>query len=176
MQTRMRNEIRHVMKSSKEVCTAQLMDAMKYLHWFVMENARFYPSIPGNWRECMRDTSVCGQNFAKGTQIIVPAYHVNRSKENWGEDAEEFVPERWAPERLRKGAEHDGSLMTYSVGHKSCIGKEYSLRAIKVVLIALIGNFEFQYDGPDPFKDLVPGITLRPRGGFRCMVTKASEW
>jgi cytochrome P450 len=165
-----------VMKSSKEGCTAQLMDSMKYLHWFVMENARFYPSIPGNWRECMRDTSVAGQTFAKGTQIIVPAYHVNRSKQNWGEDAEQFVPERWAPERLRKGVEHDGSLMTYSVGHKSCIGKEYSLRAIKIVLIALIGNFEFEYDGPNPCNDLVPGITLRPRGGFRCMVKKASEW
>lgn len=71
MQTRMRNEIRQIMGSSREGCTTQLMDNMKYLHCFVMENARFYPSIPGNWRECMADTVVCGQKFAKGTQIVV---------------------------------------------------------------------------------------------------------
>lgn len=176
MQVRLRNEIRHILKSSKEVCTYQLMDAMTYLQFFVMENSRYYPSIPGSWRQVMYDTSVCDVKIPKGTQIVTPVFHINRSKVSWGEDAEEFVPERWAPERLRKGVEHDGSLMTYSVGHKSCVGKEYSIRAIKVVLIALIGNFEFEYDGPDPLKDLVPGITLRPRGGFRCMVKKGTDW
>lgn len=176
MQTRLRNEIRHVLKSSKEICTYQLMDAMTYLHWFVMENSRFYPSIPGNWREAVAATSICGQSIAKGQQIITPAFAINRSKVAWGEDAEEFIPERWAPERLRKGVEHDDSLMTYSVGHKSCIGKEYSLRAIKVVLIALIGTFEFEYHGPDPLKILVPGLTLRPRGGLHRMVKKGTDW
>ena len=66
--------------------------------------------------------------------------------------------------------------MTYSVGPKACVGKECSLRASKSVLIALVGNFEFSYNGPDLLKDLVPRIILRPWGGFECVVKFASEW
>jgi hypothetical protein len=50
------------------------------------------------------------------------------------------------------------------------------LRAIKTVLIALVGTFEFNYDGPDPMENLVPGLTMRPRGGLTVEVKMASPW
>lgn len=176
VQTRLRAEIRSILGSSSTPVTTANMDAMKYLHCVVMENTRLYPSVPGSWREATETRVIAGQTIPKGTQIIISPFQMNRSKAFWGPDAEEFMPDRWEPERRQKGVEHCGGYMTYSVGHKACIGKEYSLRAMKAVLIALVGDFRFSYEGEDPMKSLVAGITLRPKGGLRLKVKMAEPW
>ncbi|CAE6539806.1 unnamed protein product, partial [Rhizoctonia solani] len=40
---------------------------------------------------------VCGERFNEGTILSVPSYSIHRSQEvsSWGDDAEEFRPERW---------------------------------------------------------------------------------
>lgn len=176
MQTRLREEIRSVLGSSKTPVTSTEMDAMKYLHCFVMENARMYPSISTSWRETKRTIDIQGTTIPAHTPIVIANYAINHSKAYWGEDADEFIPERWTAGRRKPGVEHNGGFQTYAVGPKSCIGKEYSLRAIKTVLIALVGTFEFNYDGPDPMENLVPGLTMRPRGGLTVEVKMASPW
>ncbi|KAH8810771.1 cytochrome P450 [Xylogone sp. PMI_703] len=176
IQTRLRNEIRSILKGPEDTVTSAEMDAMKYLHCFVMENSRMYPSIHTTWRQTQDTVVLDGVKFPKNTFFVIASLAINRSKAFWGPDADEFVPERWAPDRRKPGMEHNGSFMTYSVGPKSCIGKEYSLRAIKAVLIALVSEFKFEYQGKDPLKDLVPGLTLRPRDGLTVKVRKAEPW
>lgn len=149
------------------------MDAIKYLHWFVMEVTRLYPSIPNSWKQAMEDVTITGVKIPKGTQMIIPNFAINRSKAVWGPSADEFIPERWDPENRKPGMETNGSYLTFSIGPKACIGKEYALRALKAVLIGLVGSFDFQYDGEDPLNNLVPGLTLRPRGGLMVKVSIA---
>ena len=80
-------------------------------------------------------------------------------------------------EERKRGIEHDGSFMTYLLGHKGYIGKEYSLRAIKSVIISLIGEFEFSCaPRGNPLENVVNGITMRPRGGMKLMVKAAEKW
>ncbi|RDW80276.1 hypothetical protein BP6252_04914 [Coleophoma cylindrospora] len=178
IQTRLRKEIREKLKTPDTPLTSSLMDSMKYLHCVVMENTRLYPSIPGSWRQAMKSTTVLGLQIPKDTQFVMSSYLANRSEKNWGPDSEEFNPDRWAEATMKKGVEHNGQFLTYSVGHKSCIGKEYSLRAMKSVIIALIGTFEFTFEGKKKFEmeDLVAGLTMRPRGGLKCEVKLASPW
>lgn len=38
---------------------------------------------------------VCGKFFPEGTVLSVPGYTLHRDKAVWGDDAEEFRPERW---------------------------------------------------------------------------------
>jgi len=39
--------------------------------------------------------SLAGHHFPQGTVLSVPAYTIHHSKEIWGDDADEFRPERW---------------------------------------------------------------------------------
>ena len=39
--------------------------------------------------------TVLGKTFPEGTVLSVPTYTIHRDKSVWGEDAEEFSPERW---------------------------------------------------------------------------------
>ena len=48
---------------------------------------RLVPPGPG--------VDLAGHHFPQGTVLSVPAYVMHHSKEVWGEDADEFRPERW---------------------------------------------------------------------------------
>lgn len=177
VQTTLRAEIRRVLKSPHTSLTATDMDAMSYLHAIIMESLRLFPSVPGTFREAARGTTIGNLSIPRGTQMVASILSVNRSCDIWGADAAGFRPERWADEERKKGVEHDGSFMSYLVGRKACIGKEYSLRAMKAVIVALVSEFEFAYEGRgDPLENLVAGITMRPKGGMKLKVRSAGEW
>ena len=63
--------------------------------------------------------SILGYTFPPGTALSVPAYTIHHSKEIWGEDADEYRPERWegVTERQKKG------FIPFSVGPRSCVGQ-----------------------------------------------------
>lgn len=57
----------------------------------------------------------------KGTQLIVPIWSANRCRETYGEDAEEFRPERWVErdgegEKVVKGGNGLYNLQTFIQG------------------------------------------------------------
>ncbi|PPQ71481.1 hypothetical protein CVT24_011975 [Panaeolus cyanescens] len=68
----------------------------------------------------------------KGTNVHVSLLAANRNKEIWGEDANEWRPERWLE-----------PMMTFSAGGRSCIGFKFSQLEMKAVLSLLISRFEF---------------------------------
>ena len=40
--------------------------------------------------------TIAGKTFAPGTEVSCPAYTIHRLKTIWGEDADEFNPDRWS--------------------------------------------------------------------------------
>lgn len=76
-----------------------------------------------------RETEVCGEVFPAGTILSVPSYSIHRLKEYWGEDADEFKPERWlvSEERTR---ELEKALNIFSYGPVRCA---FPLRPLSTV-------------------------------------------
>ena len=63
-----------------------------------------FPTVPLNSRRSIKDTTLPrgggpdGNSpvfVPKGTEVNYSVYATHRTKEFWGPDAEEFVPERW---------------------------------------------------------------------------------
>lgn len=44
---------------------------------------------------CINGTTISSMPVPKGTTIIIAIYSANRNKAIWGEDADEWKPERW---------------------------------------------------------------------------------
>ncbi|KPI36326.1 L-amino acid amidase [Cyphellophora attinorum] len=95
VQSRLREEIKHNLPEEEEL-TAETMDTLQYLHGFVMEVLRLYPSIMQTVRETTEDTLIDGTMVPRGQMILVPIYAINRSPQFWGEHAEQLDPERWS--------------------------------------------------------------------------------
>lgn len=76
----------------------------KYLQWVLNETLRLYPVVPWNFRVANKDTTLPrgggkdGESkifVKKGTIVEYSVFALHRRKDIWGEDADEFRPERW---------------------------------------------------------------------------------
>ncbi|KAJ7478258.1 cytochrome P450 [Mycena latifolia] len=101
----------------------------------------------------------------KGTSLYIAIAAANHNKQIWGEDALEFKPERWQNGKAGAGTEKMcgiyGNMMTFLGGVRSCIGFQFSLLEIKVVLSVLLRDFIFS-PSDAAVKWKLPGIIAVP--------------
>jgi cytochrome P450 len=71
--------------------------ALPYLQAVLKEALRMHPAVGlCLWRIVPAGgATLCGQYFPAGTNVGVNGWVAHRNKEVWGEDADEFRPERW---------------------------------------------------------------------------------
>jgi cytochrome P450 len=67
--------------------------------------------------------------ISKGDTIFIPILAMNRRKELWGEDADEFKPERWLnlPGLVADIPGAWASQMTFLYGPRACIGYRFAV-------------------------------------------------
>ena len=87
-----------------------------------------------------------------GVHVAMPIGLLHRRKDLWGEDAEEFRPERFAGEGVPPGA-----FVPFTLGPRFCIGQNLALAEAKTILALLLLHFEVE---------LAPSFRLHPELGF----------
>lgn len=124
--------------------TYQELRNMKYLKYCMNESLRLHPVVPMNARIALRDTFIPlgggpdGKSplfIAKDHVVQYSTYGMHRRKDYYGEDAEEFKPERW--ETLRPGWEY----LPFNGGPRICIGQQYALTEAGYVTVRLLQEF-----------------------------------
>ena len=85
----------------------------------VHETIRLQPSSPVSERWAEKDIQLAsGPAIKKGSKVIIDLIQINRDRSIFGEDAEEFNPERKLPPSVR---EHG---LSFGLGMHACIGKD----------------------------------------------------
>jgi benzoate 4-monooxygenase len=84
---------------------------------------------------------ICGRTFYAGDVVSVPSYTIHRSTDIWGPDAESFVPDRWAPERIT--ARQKAAFIPFSTGPRACVGRNVAEMELTCIVGAVFRNFEF---------------------------------
>ncbi|KDN44196.1 hypothetical protein RSAG8_05669, partial [Rhizoctonia solani AG-8 WAC10335] len=86
-----------------------------------------------------------------GQLIHIPSISMSHAKSVWGEDADEFRPERWLdPSRLppaNTASSGWSGLFVFSEGPRQCIGFRLAILSFKTILATFIRNFEFHDTG-----------------------------
>ncbi|KAI8681645.1 hypothetical protein NCS55_00416800 [Fusarium keratoplasticum] len=125
--------------------TWEEMKELKYLNMVLKEALRLWAPVSTNSREAVKDTVLPkgggpdGQSplfVPKGTACRWSSYSLHRRKDIYGDDAEEFKPERW--ETLRAKWEY----IPFSGGPRICIGQQFALTQMSYLITRLFQTFE----------------------------------
>ncbi|KAG8960485.1 hypothetical protein FRC03_006492 [Tulasnella sp. 419] len=105
------------------VPTYEDLKGLKYLRAVINEVLRLFPPIPINTRTslspCVVPTNDPKGPFfvpSSGTQIIFSIISYQRRKDLWGDDADEFDPERWLDKRVKLMATDPSKFMPFGAG------------------------------------------------------------
>jgi cytochrome P450/NADPH-cytochrome P450 reductase len=86
---------------------------------------------------------------------------LHRLKDIWGDDAEEFNPDHFAPER--RDSLPPNAFRPFGSGQRACIGRQFALQEATLVLAMLMQRFEF-VDHANYQLKVKESLTLKPTG------------
>jgi cytochrome P450 len=80
-----------------------------------------------------------------------------------------FEPERFAPEKEK--ARHKNVFLPFGAGPRMCIGNNFAMMEIIMVLAKMVYHFDFSLSTGQTIEP-EPLITLRPKNGIRLNLGK----
>ncbi|HTV23271.1 MAG TPA: cytochrome P450 [Polyangiaceae bacterium] len=138
---------------------------LPYTRAVLDETLRLFPPAWGLGREPRADVVVAGVAIPKGTQVILCPWVMHRDAQFFPEP-ERFWPERW----LTQPAPPRHAYMPFGAGPRVCIGSHFALAEAMLILAVILQHVEIELL-PDPPLELMPSVTLRPRGPVPMRVT-----
>ncbi|KAG8924692.1 Cytochrome P450 52A3, partial [Tulasnella sp. 417] len=94
-----------------------------------------------------------------------------RRKDLWGDDADEFNPERWMdPDRARRIASDPFMFLPFNGGPRICLGQQFAYNEASFVLVRLLQKFSritLAQDEAAPASALPPASWKEAKGRKR---------
>jgi cytochrome P450/NADPH-cytochrome P450 reductase len=147
--------------------TYEQVKQLRYVSQVLKESLRLWPSVPTFTRHAY-EPRVVGEKYQidKQDQLTVLLPMLHRDPKIWGENAEEFDPDRFTHE-----AEQNRPVNAYKpfgTGQRACIGRHFAMHEAALVLGMLLQRFEF-IDHTDYQLKVKQTMTIKP-ADFRIKV------
>ncbi|CAG8807347.1 36621_t:CDS:10, partial [Gigaspora margarita] len=144
---------------------------LKYLNAVISETMRLWPVFldGGIGRAPDEDTIFGKYMIPKNTNLVLNIYDLHHDPNYWGENVEEFIPERWLePENIPRDVYYP-----FSAGIRNCIGQNFAMMELRLLIATLVHRYNLtdvkkqdldiiQYFTPS-FKDLKYDLKLEKR-------------
>ena len=159
---------------------------LPYIAAVFSESLRLYPPVPVELKESTTETTFPdGTWLPKGSVVMWAIWAMGRSKTTWGDDADEFRPERWliagdGDEPLRLKTMSAFAFPVFNGGPRICLGKKLA----EILAVYVIARLIWKYDFTEVIdKATTPGeipkerrsqnsLTLPMEGGLPCQVQR----
>lgn len=121
---------------SSPVVTFDEAKSLPYFSACLREAMRLSPSAPVLLPRLVPEggSTICGQYIPGGAEVAANPWVVHRNKAIYGEDAEQYRPERWL-ESAAKTKEMDKYDFQFGYGDRSCLGKSIALMELYKALV-----------------------------------------
>jgi len=146
---RLRTEVLEVVGPTERPTYEHIRD-MRYLRAVLNETLRLFPPVPINARTSVNEV-ILPEGGKDGKPIYVPAktlvswapFLMHRRKDLWGFDADEFDPDRFIDERLKKYLVANPFIfLPFGAGPRICLGQQYAYNEMSFFLVRLMQNFD----------------------------------
>ncbi|KAJ2904299.1 Benzoate 4-monooxygenase 3 [Zalerion maritima] len=131
---RLRKALDEAIPADVEVPTFEMVKNIDYLGWVINEALRRHSTsgigLPREVPPESPGVTIHGHFFPAGTVLSVPTYTIHHDKGIWGEDAEDFRPERWENVTTRQ----KNAFIPFSFGPRACIGRNVAEMELKLIV------------------------------------------
>uniref|UniRef100_A0A8R1HXS9 Cytochrome P450 n=1 Tax=Caenorhabditis japonica TaxID=281687 RepID=A0A8R1HXS9_CAEJA len=148
------------------------LNKLKYMECVLKETLRLYPLASiSNSRKCLRSTTVNGVKIEEGTHVQLDTWSLHYDPKIWGDDVEEFKPERW--ENTEDYNEHKGYYLPFGMGPRQCIGMRLAYMEQKLLLAHILRKYRLETGTKTaiPLK-LVGSATTSPKDVFLHLIPR----
>ena len=111
------------------------LQELPYFNACIQESLRIIPPVFLLIRTCVKDCTINGIYFKKGTIIYIPI-HASHLQEDYFPEPHEFKPERFFKDNLASIPEY--ALRTFGCGPRTCFGKRFAIREIKAAAAEIL--------------------------------------
>ena len=173
MQDRLLQELIDNGINGETVWTYDNTNALSFLDKFVKETQRLHnPSYqPG--RTAKEDVILPGGYKIPADAVIISAlHHIHNNPALW-DNPHEFNPGRWDTERVKK--RHKCAYIPFAYGQRSCIGFNFALQEVKIIIPSLVYRYEFSASGEAPVEYDPMYQLIRPVN-FYVRAKKRTQW
>jgi cytochrome P450/NADPH-cytochrome P450 reductase len=145
--------------------TVDHLTKLPYLNAVLRESLRLSPTAPVIGLTAKEDTTLDGKYSVKaGAPISVLLSMLHRDPAAYGEDAEEFRPERMLDEEFeRRNTEFPNCWKPFGNGMRACIGRPFAWQEALLVLAMLLQNFNFTMEDSTYQLQIKQTLTMKPR-------------
>lgn len=134
---------------------------LRYIEQILMESLRIWPTAAIFAVKPLHDTIFAGKyplTTRDTVMILEPMLH--RDPKVWGNDAEAFRPERFAPENAEKLPPN--AWKPFGNGARACIGRPFAMQEAQLVLSMMLQRFDFVLDDPSYTLKVHETLTIKP--------------
>src|SRR6266576_3261909 len=142
------------------------LSRLPYTGNVITESMRLYPPAWGLARVAIEDNELAGYAVKKGMGVAMAQWVVHRDP-RWYDAPEEFRPERWEADLLKRLPRF--AYFPFGGGPRQCIGNAFALMEAALILATIARKFRLRLVANHPVAPLA-SITLRPRHGVRVML------
>lgn len=158
-QEKVRSEVKQVCNG--ETPSADHLSKLTLLNMVINETLRLYPPATVLPRMALQDIKLGDLQIPKGLSIWIPVLAIHHSQALWGDDANEFNPERFASKSFTPGR-----FIPFAAGPRNCVGQAFAMMEAKIILAMLISRFSFTIS--ENYRHApVTVLTIKPKYGVQ---------
>ncbi|XP_033734282.1 cholesterol 24-hydroxylase-like isoform X1 [Pecten maximus] len=148
------------------VITLNELEKLSYLDMVLKETLRLYPLNKITSRETKYEFRLGDHLIPANTDMIVSFYATSRLEKNFTEPTK-FMPERFQIDSSEKFSKY--AYTPFSIGPRICIGKKFAEIEIKITIVKIMQNIDFELV-PGQSAELLDTAALRLKSGTMCLL------
>lgn len=143
--TKLRETVLEAFGTDTSMMSFESLKECQYLQHVLSEVLRLHPLVPENIRMAVKNTSLPrgggpdGESpiyIEAGQSVLYNVHVMQRRKDLWGQDADDFRPERWVD--LRPG----WNFLPFNGGPRICLGQQFALTEASYVMVRMLQRFD----------------------------------